>query len=311
MSVEAPVRRPAPRTADGRSGATRRRRETLSSYAMLAPALVLFGVFLLYPLLRAFQTSLTDSSGISPGEFVGLENYVTMAGDPTFWRAAFNTLLLAAVSVPLALALGLGMALLLQGPLFGRGLFRALFLAPVVVSGVVVAMAGRWIFDENVGVVNQGLEGVGLSPVAWQSGGVPAMVSVLLMLTWSRTGLAAVIYLAGLQGVSPDLDEAAELDGASWWQRLRLVTMPQLRPTTFFLTVILVIETFHVFDLVYVMTGGGPGNATELLVTYAYAEGFDARREGYGNALGVVVFLVVLVATALWWRAQRSAEEDA
>ena len=289
---------------------TARVREHLTSYAMLLPALVLFGVFLFAPLVSAVVTRFTSDSGVGAAEWVGLGNYRRMLDDDAFWRASFNTVLLAVVSVPLALGLGLGIAMLLQGEVRGRALFRSIVLAPVVISGVVVAMAGRFIFDENVGVVNTALGWVGLGPVSWQSGGGPAMLVVLLMLTWSRVGLAAIIYLGALQNVDDNLHEAAALDGAGWWQRLRHVTVPQIQPTTFFLTVILVIETFQVFDLVWVMTGGGPGRATELLVTYAYAEGFEARQLGYGTALGVVVFVVILAATVLWWRAQRDAEES-
>ena len=276
---------------------------------MLAPALALFGVFMLYPLVRAVQLSLTDSSGIGEASFVGLDNYVRMLGDDRFWRASLNTVLLAAVSVPASLALGLGIALLLNERLPARGLLRALFLAPYVLSGVVVAMLGRWLFDQNVGIINRMLEGIGLPSIGWQSDPVPAAVSVFIVLLWARTGLAVVIYLSALQGVDEDVLEAAEIDGATRWERLRFVTWPLLRPTTFFLTVLLVIETFQIFDVVFVMTGGGPRGATELLVTYAYDQGFEARQQGYGSAVGVVVFVVVLVATVLWYRSQRDLEE--
>jgi ABC-type sugar transport system permease subunit len=285
-------------------------RRAVTAYGMLAPVLVVFAVFLAWPLLAAFGTSLTDSTGIGAARPVGAQNYRDLLGDPVFWRAAANTVLLAAVSVPLILGSGLGIALLLLRHVPARGFFRALFLAPYVVSGVVVAMAGRWIFDENVGVVNRGLAAVGLDGVAWQSAPGPAMVSVLLMLVWSRSGLAVVIYLSALQNVPEDLVEQATLDGAGRWGRLRHVVLPQLRPTTFFLAVIMVIETFRTFDVVYVMTGGGPQRATELLVTYSYAQGFDARAQGYGSAVGIVVFLVVLVGTVLWWRVQRRSEAD-
>ena len=277
---------------------------------MLLPALVLFGVFVLYPLARALYTSLTDADGITGGEFVGLDNYAAMSQDPVFWRAAANTVGLAVISVPLALVLGLAMALLLAGPVPGRWFFRALFLAPVVISSVVVGITGQWIFDENIGVANSAITGLGLDPVRWQSEGGPAAAAVIAMLTWSRVGLVAVIYLGALLQVPGDLLEQAQLDGASRWQRLRSVVVPLLKPTTFFLTVVLVIETFQVFDLVFVMTGGGPGSATELLVTYLYAEGFEARRQVYGTAIGVVVLVVVLAFTAIWWRLQRQSEED-
>jgi ABC-type sugar transport system permease subunit len=282
----------------------------VSAYVMLAPVLVIFAVFLAYPLFGAVATSLTDSTGIGAATGVGLANYRDMLGDPVFWRAAGNTVLLAAVSVPLVLAVGLGLATLLLRHLPGRPVFRALFLAPYVISGVVVAMAGRWIFDENVGVVNRALRALGSDGVAWQSSAGPALLSVLIMLVWARSGLAVIIYLAALQNVPNDLIEAATLDGAGRWERLRHVVLPQLRPTTFFLAVIMVIETFRTFDVVYVMTKGGPQHATELLVTYSYAQGFSARAQGYGSAIGVTVFVVVLIGTALWWRIQRRTEED-
>jgi multiple sugar transport system permease protein len=285
-------------------------RRAATSYAMLAPVLAIFLVFLAYPLVSAFLTSLTDSTGVGEAQPVGARNYLDMATDPVFWLAAGNTVLLAAVSVPLVLGSGLGLALLLLRHVPARGFFRALFLAPYVVSGVVVAMAGRWIFDENVGIVNRGLTAIGLPGVPWQSSTGGAMVSVLLVLVWARTGLAVVVYLAALQNVPQDLLRAAATDGANRWQQLRHVVLPQLRPTTFFLAVVMTIETFRTFDVVWVMTKGGPQHATELLVTYSYAQGFDARAQGYGSAVGIVVFVVVAVGTALWWRAQRRSEAE-
>ncbi|MEW1960341.1 sugar ABC transporter permease [Kineococcus sp. NPDC059986] len=299
--------RVVPRGATSRRPAARR---WVTSYLMLAPALLLFGVFVLYPLVGAVRISLTNSTGIGQAQFVGLANYRAMLSDPTFWQAAGNTALLAVVSVPVSLVLGLAVALLLRDRIPGGGLFRAVFLAPYVISGVVVAMAGRWVFDQNVGIVDRVLAGAGLPQPDWQSDGTAAAVSVVLVLLWARTGLAVILYLSALQGIDRDVIEAAELDGASSWQRLRDVVWPLMRPTTFFLTVMMVIETFQVFDIVWVMTKGGPAGSTELLVTYAYSQGFAARREGYGSAIGVVVFVVVLLATVLWWRAQRSSEED-
>lgn len=280
------------------------------AYGLLSPAIVLFGIFLVVPLVGAVVLSLRESNGLSGGSFVGGANYSELVRDTVFWRSLGNTVLLAVVSVPLGVGGGLGLALLLREHVPGRGLFRAVFYAPVVISGVVVAMAGRWIFDENIGIVNKALAVVGVGPVAWQSSGPAAMLSVLIMLVWSRMGFCMVVYLAALQGVPGELVEAAHLDGASAWQRFRNVTLPLIRPTTFFLLVMTVIETFHVFDLVYVMTKGGPGNATSLLVTYAYDTGFTARREGYGSAVGVVVLVLMLAVTAVWWRIQRSREAE-
>ncbi|MFB9377425.1 carbohydrate ABC transporter permease [Kineococcus gynurae] len=302
----APTGAAAPRRRTGRH----HWRRWLGSYALLAPALVLFGVFVLYPLFQAVRISLTNSTGIGIPDFVGLDNYRRMASDPAFWQAARNTVLLAVVSVPTSLAAGFSIALLLRDRLPARGLFRAIFLAPYVISGVVVAMAGRWIFDENVGIVDRTLAGLGVAGPQWQSNPKAAAISIFVMLFWARVGLVVVLYLSALQGIDEDLLEAAELDGASRGQRIRLIVWPLLRPTTFFVTVLMVIEVFQTFDVIRVMTGGGPAGATEILVTYAYGQGFQARREGYGSAIGVVVFVVVLLATVFWWRIQRSAEDE-
>jgi ABC-type sugar transport system permease subunit len=277
----------------------------------LAPQLLLFGVFLLLPLVLTLVLGLQDSSGFGAREWVGLENYRTMAGDDVFWRALVNTIVFSAITVPASLGLGLGLALLLNRPIAGRTAFRAIFYLPYVLSGVVIAITSRWIFNENIGVVNKILRALGGDGVSWQSAGVPAFVSVMIVLCWARMGFVMVIYLAGLQGVPREYYEAAKVDGATRWQQFRAVTWPGLRPTTFFLVVMLVIECFQVFDIVYVMTGGGPGNSTELLNTYAYTTGFEARRQGYAAAIGVVIYALVLLFTVLWWRAQRNQEADA
>ncbi len=287
------------------------RTRAATAYLLLAPNLVLFALFLLLPLVAALALSLASTTGVGPTEWVGLGNYERLAGDAVFWRSTANTAVLVLLTVPASLALGLLLAVMLDKPVRGRGLFRTVFYLPYVLSGVVIAIAGRWIFNENIGVVNRVLEAVGLERIAWQSGTVPAFVSVAVMLTWARLGFCMVVYLAGLQGVPRELHEAASIDGASGWQRFRHVTWPLLRPTTFFLVVMMVIECFQVFDLVYVMTGGGPGNATQFLPTYAYAVGFGARQQGLGAAIGMVMYVLVLAGTVLWWRARKAQEAEA
>jgi multiple sugar transport system permease protein len=287
-----------------------RHRGAATAYALLAPNLVLFGLFLLVPLALTVLLGLQQTSGFGVGQWIGLGNYERMAADDVFWRSAVNTVLFAAVTVPLTLAGGLGLALLLDRPIRGRTLFRALFYLPYVLSGVVVALLGRWIFNENVGVVNKVLRALGGDGIAWQSAGGPAMASIIAMVVWQSLGFCMVIYLAGLQGIPRERYEAARVDGATGWQIVRYVTVPGLRPTTFFLTVLTVIQSFQVFDIVFVLTGGGPGVSTELLVTYAYRQGFGARQQGYASAIGVVIFAVVLLFTVLWWRSQRDREAE-
>ena len=304
----APPERPAPRRR-GRPAV--RWRGTTVAYALLAPNLVLFALFLLVPLVLTVVIGFQETSGFGVGRWIGFGNYERMAGDDVFWRSVLNTVLFAVVAVPTSLAGGLGLALLLNRPFRGRTVFRSLFYLPYVLSGVVVALLGNWLFDENIGIVNQVLRALGRRGVSWQSSGGAAMASVIGMVVWQSLGFCMVVYLAGLQGIPRERYEAAAVDGASGWRVVRHVTIPGLRPTTFFLTVLMVIQVFQVFDVVFVMTGGGPGVSTELLSTYAYRQGFGARQRGYASAIGVVMFLVVLAFTVLWWRSQRNQEGEA
>jgi len=285
-------------------------RDSVAAWGLLSPNLVVFGVFLFIPLLATVWLSFYSSSGFGPREFVGVDNYAELFGDSTFWRATANTFLYALLTVPVSLVIGLGIALAMNKPLRGRGVLRAIYYVPYVISGVVIAVAGRWIFNENVGVINRLLRSAGLDGVPWQSDAVGAMGSLVLISIWTKIGFVMVVYLAGLQSIPKEYLEAAQTDGAGRWQRLRYVVVPLLKPTTIFLVVLGVIESFQVFDIVYVLTGGGPGNATEMLVTYAYAEGFDARRQGYAATIGVVTYLFIAVLTALWYRRQRAQEAD-
>ncbi|MCW2582481.1 MAG: hypothetical protein JWQ53_1271 [Klenkia sp.] len=313
MTTTAPAAVTAPLPDDGERPTRKRRgawRGSAAAWAMLSPNLLVFGLFLLLPLIATLWLSLYSSSGFGPREFIGFENYRELFGDDTFWRATLNTGVYALLTVPVSLVLGLAVALAINRPMRGRGLLRGIYYVPYVISGVVIAVAGRWVFNENVGVVNRLLRGAGLDGVPWQSDGVGAMASLVLISVWTKIGFCMVVYLAGLQSIPTEYLEAAQMDGAGRWTRLRHVIVPLLKPTTVFLVVLGVIESFQVFDVVYVLTGGGPGNATEMLVTYAYAEGFDARRQGYAATIGVVTYLLIAVLTALWWRRQKATEAD-
>jgi len=167
---------------------------------------------------------------------------------------------------------------------------------------------GLLLFDENSGVIDKMLRFVGLPAVPWQSGSAAAFASVVLVTLWWRVGFNMLIYLAGLQGISPELYEAARLDGATGWQRFRHLTVPLVGPSSFFLLIMNVIYSFQVFDIVFVLTGGGPQNATSVLVTYAYDNGFVTRDQGYAAAIGVVLLLLTLTFTAVQWRTSRTRD---
>ena len=213
------------------------------------------------------------------------------------------------LTVPLSMAVGLALAVLMNSVLPGRRPFCTLIYLPLVISGVAVGIIGTFFFNETIGVLNSLLGGAGLP---WQSNGVWAFASVVLVTLWIRVGFTMIIYLAGLQGVPTELYEAAQVEGAGGWQRFRYITLPLLGPATFFLLIMNVIYSFQVFDTVYVLTNGGPGNATEVLGTYAYKTAFGAARDqGYGSAIGVVIFLLTLGFTIMQWRSNRTRDEVA
>lgn len=293
----------APRRRRSRGG-----RETAVAYGLIAPNLLLLGLFVLLPLAWAVSISFQRTDGFGGGVFTGLDNYARLLADPVFWRSTGNTLLFTLITTPLSMGLGLGAALLLNSVLPARAVFRSILILPMAVSGVATALIGLLVFDENSGVLNELLRFVGLPAVQWQSGGAAAFLSIVLVTLWWRTGFNMLIYLAGLQGLSPELQEAAMLDGTSWWQRLRLVTVPLLGPSSFFLLVINVIYSFQVFDLVFVLTGGGPGNATTMLTTYAYQNAFTTRAQGYAAAIGMVLLVLMLAFAAVQWRVNRGRD---
>ncbi|PJJ70955.1 multiple sugar transport system permease protein [Diaminobutyricimonas aerilata] len=283
-------------------------RDVAAGYGFLAPNMLLMALFLFVPIVWAVQLSFQQTKGFGDPEWVGVDNYARMVADPVFWQSLGNTLLFTAVTVPVELAAGLGLAVLLNSVLPAKSLFRTVIVLPLVISGVASGMIAVTIFSESSGVVNKVLAAVGLSPVGWQSEGAPAMVSVMLTAIWLRVGFNMVIYLAGLQNISPELYEAARIDGARGGQQFRSITVPLVGPSTFFLLIMNVISSFQVFDIVFVMTGGGPGFATSVLGTYAYRNGFQIREQGYGAALGVVILLVTLVFTYVQWRTSRTRD---
>jgi ABC-type sugar transport system permease subunit len=206
------------------------------------------------------------------------------------------------------MALGLVLAVMLNRRLPGRTLLRSIYFIPVVIAGVIVALIWAWIFDTTDGVLNGFLGKLHLGPVPWTSSQAFAMPSLVIATVWVRLGFCMVVYLAGLQSIPASLHEAATVDGARSWNRFWHVTWPLLAPTTFLLVIINVIFSFQVFDLIYVMTGGGPGFSTTVFVEYIYRAAFMQFQMGYASALGVVLFMLCLAFTAVQWRLSRQGE---
>ena len=285
-----------------------------SALLFVGPSVLLALAFLILPMLGTFFYSTQKVSPLT-GETtpLGLENFRIMLADDTFVRALLNTALFTVITVPLSMGLGLALAVLMNSVLPGRKVWRTVVYLPLVISGVSVGLIGTFLYNEVIGVVNKLLVALGASSgIPWQSNGAWAFISVVLVTLWIRVGFSMIIYLASLQAVPPDLYEAAALDGANGWQRFRNVTVPLVGPATFFLIIMNVIYSFQVFDTIFVLTNGGPGNSTEVLGTWAYKVAFGPTRDqGYGAAIGVVIFVLTLVFTIVQWRANRSRDEVA
>ena len=285
-----------------------RNQRLLIPYIFIAPNVVVFTVIMFVPILLAFYISLNEWTLIGYPTFVGLGNYLDMLEDSEFLRAFYNTGVYTLGTVPTSIALGLAVAVGLNRKLPGRTLLRSIFFVPVIISLVAVALIAAWIFNDNYGIINAALSAVGIGDVPWLSSARWAMTSLIIATLWIRLGFNMVIYLAALQSIPTELYDAARVDGASGWRRFRHITWPLLGPTTFLLVIINIIYSLHVFDLIYVMTGGGPGFSTTVLVQYIYQMAFTEGQMGYASAIGVVLYLLLLVFTVFQWRVTRQSE---
>lgn len=297
---------------NGRSGNAQgwwiRNQQALVPYLFIAPNLLVFTVFMFVPILFAFYISLNEWSLIGSPTFIGLGNYIEMMQDERFWRSFYNTIVYTIGTVPVSIALGLAVAIGLNRKLPARGLLRSIFFVPVVISMVAVALVASWIFNGNYGVINNALNALGFGGVPWLSSPTWAMPSLIITTLWIRIGFCMVVYLAALQSIPGELYQAAQVDGATGWKQFRHITWPMLSATTFLLLILNVIYSLHVFDLIYVMTGGGPGFSTTVLVQYIYLMAFESSEMGYASAVGVVLYLMLLIFTLVQWRVTGQGE---
>ncbi|MBV8151258.1 MAG: sugar ABC transporter permease [Candidatus Eremiobacteraeota bacterium] len=269
-------------------------------YLYLLPTLAVLATFTYFPIYRLGAMSLrAPGFGTAPGPWVGLSAYAQLFHAPLFWRVVGQTCVYVFSSVPITMALALGLALLLNEPIRGKGVFRVLYYTPVVMPTVAVAALALWMFNANAGVIDYLLARVGLSPVPWLVRSDWALPTLILIAIWKNLGYYMIIYLAGLQGLPPAVLDAARLDGARTVVRFFTITLPLLRPTTFFLAVVALIGSFQVFDFVNLMTQGGPSNASNVLVYFAYQNGFGYLQLGVAAAISLVMFVLVLAILAV------------
>jgi ABC-type sugar transport system permease subunit len=275
------------------------------------PALLLYAVFMIYPFLQSIYFSFTDWNGVRPTKnFVGLDNYRALLGDPLLWLSLRHNVIWVIIGTVAPLAIGLLLAMLLWTRPPGFTLFRTIIFMPQVLSAVVIGIIWNWIYNPLFGNLNKLLDAIGLEEVSrgWLGDPDWALYAVLAAAVWATIGFVFVIFLAGLQNVSKDLLEAATIDGASGWQRFKDVTVPQLSNVINVVTAILLIGGFNVFDIIFVMTGGGPANATEVIATYTYKEAFTQNRVGYASTLSLVMTVISLVVSVAFIRVRERQE---
>jgi multiple sugar transport system permease protein len=274
-----------------------RLRKSLPAYAFILPSL--FGVvaFLLLPVVLVAGVSFFDWDLLSPPKFVGLANYRKLFGDGGIRHSLWVTVYYVLLSIPLQTVLALLLAILLNQRIHGRSLFRALYVVPWMATPVVMGLVWSWVFDPRNGAINAFLATVGITGPNWLTDTAFAMPAIAMVQIWQYAGYNMLFFLAGLQSVPHEMYEAAAMDGASPVQRFFGITLPQLRPTTFFVLVTNVIGSFQVFDTVFVMTNGGPGNSTEVLNFKIYQTAFQFFDFGYASALSMLLFLIILVVT--------------
>lgn len=283
-----------------------RRKQNLIAYSFILPNLIGFAIFTLIPMALSMLLAFMNWDGANKISWAGLDNFAQLFRDTTFRIALGNTFIYAIVTVPLTMVVALGLALLLNLPIRGRNLFRTTFFFPYVASLVAVAVVWNMIFNPAAGPVNQLLMSLGVqNPPRWTASVDWAMPTVILASVWKGMGYYMLIYLAGLQSIPTSLYEAASVDGASAWQKFRYITLPMLTPATFFVSIMCTIAAFKVFDLILVMTDGGPGRATNVLVIQIYNTAFREFRFGYSSAIAMVLFAIVLIVTLIQFRGEK------
>ena len=301
----------APFIAPSISPARRSWRRYRAGILFVLPALILYLIFMVYPFFQSIYFSFTSWNGVTAvKEWVGLANYYELIKDDLFWLSLQHTIIWVIVGTIAPIAIGMLLAILLWRRPPGFTLFRTFYFMPQVLSAVVIGIVWNWIYNPIFGILNESLDAFGLEDLSrgWLGDPDVALYAVLIAAIWATIGLCFVIFLAGLQNVSKDLLEAATVDGANAWQRFWNVTVPQLASVINVVVALLLIGGFSVFDIIFVMTGGGPANATEVLATYTYKEAFTQNNVGYASTLSVVITVISLIDSVTFIRLRERQE---
>lgn len=274
------------------------RRNRRNAYLFLLPNFIGFVVFTLIPVAMALYYSFTNYDGNKKMDFVGLANFIKLFQDSSFVISLKNTLIYTIGTVPFIIILSLLVSVLMNNGVKGASIYRAIMLFPHIASIVAVTVVWQFLYNAKSGPINQILRSLGIvDPPAWLSDQKTALLAVMIMIIWKGIGYYMIVYLAGLKGIPADQYEAATMDGANAWDKLIHVTVPNLRPVTFYATIMCIINSFQVFTPIYVMTKGGPGRATSVLVLKIYEDAFVNYKFGYASAEAMILFLLILFVT--------------
>jgi len=268
-------------------------------YLLVLPYIIHFMIFVVFPVSFSILLTFNKWNIIAPMEFIGLDNYFRLFQDKLFWKSIVNTLIFLVIHIPLQIIVALFLAEVLNQKLKLRGFFRAAFFLPVVVSGVVVTMLWQQLYGFDSGVINQLLVSIGLPKIGWLTDPNVAMPSIAVMATWKNVGLYVVLFLVGLQTVPAQYYEAADLEGATHWQKFWHITFPMINPTIFMVVILSTIGGFSLFIEPYIMTGGGPLNSTISAMLYIYKQGFFYYHMGYASTLGMFFAIIILTVVII------------
>ncbi len=275
-------------------------RQGWSAYLFLSPTLLIFSVFVLFPVIFSFYLSFHKWNMFSrERSFIGLENYGRIITSADFWIVVKHTAVYTLGTVPLNMVLALAVAYFLNKKIAGKKFLRAAFFTPVIISPVAAAVIWRWVYEPNYGILNYSLSWLHIQPVNWLNDPTAAMFSLIIMGVWKSFGVNMVLFAAGLQGIPEHYYEAASIDGAGSLSKFWNITIPLLSPTTFFILVMSIIGSFQVFDIVYVLTSGGPLDSTKVLVFYLYENAFKYFEMGYASAVAYLMFAMIFILTLL------------
>ncbi|WP_347548531.1 sugar ABC transporter permease [Pseudalkalibacillus hwajinpoensis] len=278
----------------------KKNREALVIAGFLAPALLVYGLYVVYSIIMTFYYSLFDWSGVDNiFIFIGLQNYIDLMHDSVFWLTLKNNSLLVVSSLVTQLPLGLIMALLLFSPIKGMRFFRSVYFMPFLMSTVAIGILFTFIYDGSYGIVNQFLGLIGLESFqqAWLGNESTAIWAIIVTICWQFAPFYMILFRAAIVGIPEDLYEAADIDGARKWDRFKNITLPLLMPTIVTSSILSIIGSLKYFDLIYVMTNGGPNNSTELMATYMYSETFTNFNMGYGSSVSFSMFIIAFLIT--------------